>query len=443
MSQKTTKCPKCDTSFRVSDAQLQVAKGKVRCGSCLHVFKAEDHWVNPPAAAPSAKSTKTAEKGKFSFDQAAIDSGNAEQILSRPTPAANTKKPAPAKPVSVLKDEDEEGFLIDDGDDKVVAHEDSGVQPIGDGDDYSDLFVNLDDLGGGDGFDTSDFEALLDDESSSASKNKKSKKTADAADESWAKDMLNEEADDTEERAAQVKSILSAGSKDNVFVDDGHVKKREGPRDGFISGNRDDAGADADALKPPSRPPLSRKELLSKIEPAPVEMVWSGVSGNMINTILWSALSLVAALFLGMQYAWMKFDTLSREPALRPLYAAACSMTGCDLPDLFNPNAIRSSSLVVRVHPTMPNVLMVDAILQNDASYEQPFPDLELYFSDLNNFPVASRQFRASEYLSGEMAGKKQMPVGKAIHISLHIVDPGDKAVNYRIQISDKKPVNS
>lgn len=432
MSQMTTQCPKCDTAFRVSPAQLQVAKGKVRCGSCLHVFKAEDHWVDAPGAKPAVKASavpaaKESNAGKFNFDQSAIDSASADKVLTKPAMAAvNTEgemRAIASKPQSVLKGEDEEGFILDAGDD------------------YSDLFVNLDDLGD-DGLDITDFDALIDDSSSSA-KGKRSSSANEAADESWAKDILNEEKDDSQERAAQVKSILGAGVKDNIFADDGHIKKREGARDGFISGNATHADDISDFSKPPARPPLNRKELLSKIEPAPVEMAWTGASSNLMGLLLWSSLSFVAALFLGLQYAWIQFDTLAREPLLRPLYAAACSVTSCELPDMFNPNAIRSSNLVVRTDPTMPNVLIVDAILQNNASYEQPFPELELNFSDLSNFPIASRQFKPNEYLSGEMAGKILMPIAKSIHISLQIVDPGDKAVNYRLQISDKKPVNS
>lgn len=40
-----TRCPNCDTSFRVTDYQLQMADGAVRCGSCLTIFTAADHKV--------------------------------------------------------------------------------------------------------------------------------------------------------------------------------------------------------------------------------------------------------------------------------------------------------------------------------------------------------------------------------------------------------------
>lgn len=41
-----TQCPKCHTSFRVSQAQLCVANGSVRCGSCLTIFNATTNEFN-------------------------------------------------------------------------------------------------------------------------------------------------------------------------------------------------------------------------------------------------------------------------------------------------------------------------------------------------------------------------------------------------------------
>ncbi len=38
-----TQCPNCDTRFRVTESQLQVASGRVRCGACLVVFEGTDY----------------------------------------------------------------------------------------------------------------------------------------------------------------------------------------------------------------------------------------------------------------------------------------------------------------------------------------------------------------------------------------------------------------
>jgi len=75
----------------------------------------------------------------------------------------------------------------------------------------------------------------------------------------------------------------------------------------------------------------------------------------------------------------------------------------------------------------------VDAIIYNRATFSQPFPLLELRFADLNGSLIASRRFKPAEYLSGELAGVSEMPSQTPIHISLDILDPGNKAVNYSL----------
>ncbi len=43
-----THCPQCETAFKVSPQQLELAKGWVRCGRCAHVFEAALHFETPP-----------------------------------------------------------------------------------------------------------------------------------------------------------------------------------------------------------------------------------------------------------------------------------------------------------------------------------------------------------------------------------------------------------
>jgi predicted Zn finger-like uncharacterized protein len=50
-----TRCPKCRTTFAVTDAQLQARGGVVRCGHCGQVFRADHHRVRklPPTPRPA------------------------------------------------------------------------------------------------------------------------------------------------------------------------------------------------------------------------------------------------------------------------------------------------------------------------------------------------------------------------------------------------------
>jgi len=48
-NQLVTECPDCKSRFRVSEGQLKMAEGQVRCGACLAVFDARRHQLNLPS----------------------------------------------------------------------------------------------------------------------------------------------------------------------------------------------------------------------------------------------------------------------------------------------------------------------------------------------------------------------------------------------------------
>ena len=47
-----TRCPTCQTAFRVTSEQLLTANGMVRCGKCIGVFNAPEHQLNSVAEQP-------------------------------------------------------------------------------------------------------------------------------------------------------------------------------------------------------------------------------------------------------------------------------------------------------------------------------------------------------------------------------------------------------
>lgn len=55
-----TRCPSCRTTFRVTQGQLELRDGLVRCGHCKEVFNGNEHLLGPgtmqqPAAAPAER----------------------------------------------------------------------------------------------------------------------------------------------------------------------------------------------------------------------------------------------------------------------------------------------------------------------------------------------------------------------------------------------------
>ena len=60
-----TRCPECDTTFRVTDETLKKANGQVRCGRCASVFNAYAELHDPTAKTfePEAVKARSAAEG--------------------------------------------------------------------------------------------------------------------------------------------------------------------------------------------------------------------------------------------------------------------------------------------------------------------------------------------------------------------------------------------
>jgi len=67
-----TRCPNCHSRFRVTEGQLRLADGQVRCGACLRVFSAPEHAINPPREAPDTPSETPDRAPVFSGEEASV-----------------------------------------------------------------------------------------------------------------------------------------------------------------------------------------------------------------------------------------------------------------------------------------------------------------------------------------------------------------------------------
>lgn len=106
-----TECPGCHARFRVSEGQLKLAAGKVRCGACLQVFDAEAqaqrlaiHLKQLEAAAKRQQSPKTKPSAEPSPRQAAAPHTAPQQHPAETTRTSTEPAPAPA-PVDADNDQ--------------------------------------------------------------------------------------------------------------------------------------------------------------------------------------------------------------------------------------------------------------------------------------------------------------------------------------------------
>lgn len=438
-----TRCPQCKTSFRITPAQLKTARGAVRCGSCLTIFKASENLISDSRISTPQVPTEK-------------NSGATTDIETTSAPPKAEEHNAPqATPNTAATDSSE----ADISDDELIS-DDMGDDQHGFSSDF------------GDDIDPSMLGATHRPSSSLFDRKPKAVKDEplDHSDESWAVSLLEE---DDEEELSPSESITTDEPDDDdrlaafdaIDNDEYDIQETAEPEIEkqersssvgsftLIADDESDAFEEASVESAPAPAPTkSNKEqdldtpiqafdperaaLLNSIEADPVEMAFRVEPRTWPKKLLWAGLSLTALFALYIQWNIANFNDLARQQPYRSWYSTLCPLLSCQLPSLSAPEKISSYNLVVRSHPNIEQALIVDTIILNKAPFEQPFPKLIITFSDRDHNAIARRQFTPAEYLRGELAGRKSMPSGQPIHIALELSDPGTHAVNYSADIA-------
>jgi predicted Zn finger-like uncharacterized protein len=418
-----TQCPHCQTSFRVSHAQLSVARGVVRCGACLQVFNAARQLLEQRTASePQVIATQP-----------------------EPEPATPSQEP-PARAVPESRAaavEDEDPWQVSELDlDNLNLDEELARLEKRDGQTRSPYALP----------------AARSEETSLTAR----RDAAQSDEAAWVGTLHNDEVEQLPELHAEV---VTDPEPERQTHDPVHDKRTEpslgtahdederseppfGPRIGTVGEKsekterwsaRDNEDMDEDEPEQDARGKRARNEpavrdpALLDLNDDPLQLDWKRPKPRWGRRLAWGLLILLALIGLAGQYIWYHFDQLARQDQYRPWFQQLCPQLGCKVPSKVEISLLKSSNLVVRSHPEFQGALVVDAIIYNRASFSQPFPLLELRFADTGGQLIASRRFKPSEYLSGEMAGKEEMPPQTPIHIALDILDPGAKAVNYSL----------
>lgn len=154
-----------------------------------------------------------------------------------------------------------------------------------------------------------------------------------------------------------------------------------------------------------------------------------------LATTLWGVANLLLIITLAGQYVYFHRDDFAQYPELRPWAVGFCNVLGCEVPLRKDPSHISLLNRIVQSHPQHENALLIDATLVNDADFTQPYPIVELRFSDLNHQVVAARRFRPYEYLPSGADIKRGMPPHEPLRFSLEIADPGKGAVSFQFNL--------
>ena len=124
-------------------------------------------------------------------------------------------------------------------------------------------------------------------------------------------------------------------------------------------------------------------------------------------------------------------------PETRPFLLAACAQLKCELRLPRRPKLMAIESSDLQADGRRDNVIVLNAVLRNQAPFAQEYPALELTLTDDRDEAVARRVLTPADYLAGVAAEIIARGIGPGADAVLHVyIDTsGLKAVGYRMYL--------
>lgn len=419
-----TQCPHCGTSFRVKDDQLAVANGSVRCGACLQVFSARNHIVSGKSTASGAgvKKPATTQQREPQKSAAKTPASQKQTAHQATHPLAEQANSQPSDSEFEIDQDDDADFIFaddpDEDDEYIFQDSDDDHEDRQDGElgEFSDSFLSL-------SAPEPDKRQLDPFQRETQSLNREMFEDADSPDESWAESILDEL--EREERQKPEAKPEARKRKPNAPRSESETLPHFRAADPTPAPTAVKEATEGNRASQLVRQLNHEIDLDFDVEERLARWRWLG-----------GIFALLLLVLLAGQLAWLQKDTYAKMDQWKGLYATACDVLGCSLPAQEDLDKIRASNVLVRDHKAVEGVKMLDAVLINRAPFKQAFPILILQYTDVNGELVADQAFKPEQYLRGELTGARQMPTNTRVYVSIPIRDPGERAVNYQLQLA-------
>jgi predicted Zn finger-like uncharacterized protein len=421
MNDQLTQCPHCLTSFRVTDNQLNVAEGLVRCGSCLGLFSASINFIRiKPAYDPDSIDDEDFPEDELMLDDD-VSLGNFDLDEDEDDD----------------EDEDEDEDEDDDDDDE---YEDEDDEYEDEDDELEDIVkdeVSLQlaaDYSPYEEYQEADLFAGL-----PAADDDADEESIDDSEEEW--EGEEEEDDEFKPRGGMDlddEETLEYEYSETVLADAG-----DDHEEAFGPGDQDKTRVNAwlreleddEALEPLAA------EHLDAVEEDPLTLDGSSKARGFLTTATLAGISLTLLSTLVLQFVAHNLEQLDQRNSFAAFKPFFCRLLQCPAP-VSAPlsSSLYSQELLVRTHPRVTGALELSFIFRNDADLPQAFPGLELSFRNMQETLLANRLFRPEEYLPPELRTLDAMPARSSVQVQLELADPGAAAMNYTIAFRELEP---
>jgi hypothetical protein len=152
----------------------------------------------------------------------------------------------------------------------------------------------------------------------------------------------------------------------------------------------------------------------------------TNLSSSKLERWLVSIGTVILLLGITIQIMHANRDALAKNQNLRPIISQLCLLANCQLSDWRQPDAFLPVQNSITADPTQSGVLIVQLSFTNTAQWPQPWPQIELTFTDINGQKIGLRRFRPFEYLNTRQA--PDIKAGQTVSVEMTIQETSSKA---------------
>ena len=159
-------------------------------------------------------------------------------------------------------------------------------------------------------------------------------------------------------------------------------------------------------------------------------------SSSTASTVLWGIGFLLLTTSLLLEYLWFNRNQFIQVPEIQAEIETLCQTFECKKLSIRAPSRIELIARNIYSHPNEKDILLIDVTMRNNANFSQPYPVMQINFSDIRGNTVAARRFLATEYLpieykQGDNKQQDLLAPNTSTSITMEIQDPGKQSKTY------------
>jgi predicted Zn finger-like uncharacterized protein len=407
-----TRCPHCDTIFRVAQDQLKLRAGLVRCGSCKQIFNGMEHLllpgqsIVPTPAVVTAPATQPAAATSITIDVPAAETVSISPAL----PDVVENNAEPYSPVVEEITAEEEQTVMESVAEAATAQTLPAqvAPPVSSA---PSIASDLEEQKADTPVDFFDLDEFLKPASASAPPSPPSEISNTSADiaanrlettPSLATTQIDAEIEEEPEDSPISRPLAEVSFAETAYIEE-HLSHAEPIENISTARTLGDMRTRTGRLHSPiiEETPISVEEADEPEEPAFVRQARRKQRNARINRLIMGVGSVFLLIGLVGQGGYIFRDQIAaRFPQAKPVLLSMCSVLRCDINLPAQIDAVSIESTELQTLTTRKNTLVLTALLHNHSTVAQAWPHVELTLNDANEKPVARRIFLPREYLA-------------------------------------------